>query len=631
MINYLLSSIGLAQNNGPVLYNAIIEGNEISVMALLHSAPHLSTVKSNADSYSDLLIIPELKNSIFSALLSKYSGYYYGSFSDRQISTALNHYISFRADDKLNILLDYCADADKRKVLVKTVQNGDLDLLNFLLKHEKISELAHFRNNGLLKRARSLALSNPETYVPLIERLLSVPGVLEVEQERIRIENDMRARASDSENSMGSKSNGQKRLLHALLSRYENKLKDGIDVILIEIKAYLECEYEKAPALDSNKNPLPLEYRGNYTTEELVAYYKNPIHTAYRYLMKPNPWIGTDSVYDTRVEGGRAANILNSHKQIMACIWLAITDQGVNLDDGFTISGNQNIFAENLAHFGRAHNWDYKRRIILSDGTAAEEFYDDLEGDKPTCGAGVEIRLIEAPYGHPYLSDPMCRELTPLVMRDFSIAHLVQSNGCDNLIDKLDKLPLVILNDIRQELSDILNLYEDYKERDLTALELQQKAISLSAEAKNLRAFIKKCELHFGAERIHSSCSIQHSMFDKPFSGYIPFIQNCTQEPLKAYGETLNAYLIERVAKLKELENSCSSQSCNMASSSSSSSSSDFIYSCQSSQRRGNKRVRNEESQIDDNQCVDDEASIKQAQASNQESSKRQRRGNPRR
>lgn len=115
-----------------------------------------------------------------------------------------------------------------------------------------------------------------------------------------------------------------------------------------------------------------------------------------------------------------------SHQREWA--WLVAVDAEVPPTDGYTLETRLDHFIDELAHIGRAHNWDNTRvktdnegTIILdADDNPITEEYDNLEGDKPSCFFGVKRRLFQSVQGHPLLKmltkDGIDEELRDLIL-----------------------------------------------------------------------------------------------------------------------------------------------------------------------------------------------------------------------
>ena len=81
-------------------------------------------------------------------------------------------------------------------------------------------------------------------------------------------------------------------------------------------------------------------------------------------------------------------------------MYLAAKDEDAPATHGFSIQTRIEHFFTELALIGRSHNWDSTR---INPRTEQEEYYDDLDADKPSCYGGVKKRLLQSVQGHPLL------------------------------------------------------------------------------------------------------------------------------------------------------------------------------------------------------------------------------------
>lgn len=377
----------------------------------------------------------------------------------------------------------------------------------------------------------------------------------------------MAERGQYNENSMQALSKNQIALVKVLKKHYEPIYQDkSWDVILIEIISYLESEYAKSPAKDTHGESLPLAYTEGLTPEQLKAYYQHRIHTAWRYLSVPNRWIFNESNSTILEDETRFANIDDDDKELICYLWLAINDEAVQLDEGFTVEGNKYVFAQNLGYLGRAHNYDKTRPLLDEDnhpktneqGEILEEYYDDLEGDKPTCERGVTQRLLEAAYGHPYIQDPAARPLSSIIVLNHMLQKLInhkeKRDDSDNLLERLNKLPLAILKALHFEISESLFLFEGELEHPLTEEENAIKIQTLTIPEEQLKRFIEDLKLFFTPQRINARTAVKHNAFKELcFKGYIPFVKHCAKNPLIAFSEQIYTFLKTKIGiKLAE-------------------------------------------------------------------------------
>ncbi|MFO1258958.1 MAG: ankyrin repeat domain-containing protein [Gammaproteobacteria bacterium] len=314
------------------------------------------------------------------------------------------------------------------------------------------------------------------------------------------------------------------------------------------------------PAHPNQNQALPLEYRADLNESALVAYYRHPIHNAYRYLSDRNPWMSPDAAFVHRHENGDGqAVISDADKVLMSYFWLALTDESVTLEEGFTLEGNKCVFAATIAELNRGHNCD--ERALYADEQAAYEHHtpgiqttraDNLGADKPSCSYGVTKRLLQSQYGHPHLTAPAARPLSLEIIRERMESLLIQSKAeeaaPDNLMDRLNKLDKKELTFVQQQLSDICFM-NDYDESDkiiLNEVETARVDSAIKTPRAQLDAFIEGTKLWFSKERIEErhdnpklSTGPGASDFFKDHTSYVAFIEACAQRPLVAFSETL--------------------------------------------------------------------------------------------
>jgi hypothetical protein len=202
----------------------------------------------------------------------------------------------------------------------------------------------------------------------------------------------------------------------------------GLELAFQSLVKALATRYEMNPAYHITETlepiPLPLlasDFKALSLDEcsresALRAYYQHPIHTAFRYLSKPNHWISPDAEhtqYDPQNPNLQWA-AFEEHIELIVTQWLAASDINFEPLDGFSLEGRIEHFINELAMTGRAHNWDQRRIKASSDETLTYDLhdnllwedYDDLQADKPSCSDGVRARLYQAVLGHAFFIVP---------------------------------------------------------------------------------------------------------------------------------------------------------------------------------------------------------------------------------
>ncbi|RUR06183.1 hypothetical protein ELY15_13470 [Legionella sp. km772] len=294
----------------------------------------------------------------------------------------------------------------------------NVDELRFLLTIPAVKNLAHQElNEGGFNELLRLAyhLGNSDAAV----LLLSLPAVRALAEQNNYYRNeargqlDLRRLARDRESSMHALTQGEQKRLEQAIKHYEPLIDEaGAAEIMNDLRNYLSAHYQQNPAclLSGEGQPiaLPLDFSQfkalalspKQQEEALKAYYKNPCHSAWRYLSKPNYWMHQQASYVYVDEQDRSLkwSSFAEYRFLIALCWLAAKDNAIPPADGHTLEGRIEHFIRELMLIGRAHNWDKTR---LNKGVWEE--YDDLEGDKPSCYSGVKRRLFQSVIGHPLL------------------------------------------------------------------------------------------------------------------------------------------------------------------------------------------------------------------------------------
>lgn len=161
----------------------------------------------------------------------------------------------------------------------------------------------------------------------------------------------------------------------------EQEIEDSFN----NLQEFLIAQYYKEPAKLSENTPLPLTWQEftcmKLSKEEynnaLLAYYNSQAHTKYRYFLDPNPWMNKKAEFvDRRIINGIsvAKACFDFYKPLIAQLWRAALAKN-NADIALN-------FTEAFSQLCRAHNTD------------EDEYF--IEGDMPSCSAGVTSRLFQA-------------------------------------------------------------------------------------------------------------------------------------------------------------------------------------------------------------------------------------------
>ncbi|MGE4348418.1 MAG: ankyrin repeat domain-containing protein [Candidatus Berkiella sp.] len=317
----------------------------------------------------------------------------------------------------------------------------------------------------------------------------------------------------------------------------------------------------------------PLNYEDNQNQSRLVAYYRHAVHNAWRYLSSENPWMSPQAQFiETLEDGGRRAIIDDLNKELISYFWIALNDETIQLEPGFSAEGNKNILAGIIALLNRGHNTD-ERALFLKDLRAFrnEEHgiktttADDLKADAPTCVYGLMKRLLQSQYGHPYINAPEAQPLSLEILQDRMIDQLIrtkeQDAEFDNLIDKLNGLVnKKVLEYIQEKIGEICDLLDDDNEKImLNEDEKKQYESIFSFPERQLQAFMERTMLWFGKERIEQQHNEKLKMvgsssvfLSKEHDSYKDFIEYCAENPLHAFAGIIYGHVNELLEKIKE-------------------------------------------------------------------------------
>lgn len=271
------------------------------------------------------------------------------------------------------------------------------------------------------------------------EILLTIPAVAELARAHdfYRREAcgglDLTALARDRESSMTALTSGEQKRLEAALKLYQPAIKErGAPALIQTLREQLKTRYQEQPARvrtgDGRELDLPFDWNdwqeqsatlsADTREQALQAYYQHQDHTAFRYLSKPNPWMAEHAPYTNRSNLG-GWSTFEEYQPLIAMLYLGACDEYTPPCDGHTLDTRLEHFIDELAHIGRAHNWDSSR----TNAQGVLEEYDDLRGDKPSCYSGVKRRLFQSVLGHPLLKiltmDDIKQELREYVREHF--------------------------------------------------------------------------------------------------------------------------------------------------------------------------------------------------------------------
>ena len=364
--------------------------------------------------------------------------------------------------------------------LIRRNDPGLRDDVSFLLNIPSVKALVHTAvTPGAPNELLRLALTTNNQGAA--ELLLNIPAVRQLAEANnyyraeARGRLDLRSLAQNRESSMTALSQGEQERLQDALLRYQPQIKqEGVDKIMHELRETLESRYAAKPAMlmkndkgilvpmqwdDFDKLNLPKEEREaareaaiklpmqweafqqialNEPAREagLEAYFQNKDHTAWRYLSKPNPWMheGASYVYVNPDNHDEKWSTFEEYQPEICLFYLGATDATSAPTESYTLATRLDGFIDELAHIGRAHNWDEQRikinpagePVLDEDANPIMEEYDDLDKDRPSCFSGVKRRLFQSVKGHALFSI-LTKEMIDEELRDVVRQHFKEN------------------------------------------------------------------------------------------------------------------------------------------------------------------------------------------------------------
>ncbi len=316
--------------------------------------------------------------------------------------------------------------------LIKLNDPEDIEAITFLIsipsvskrlyqplnKAQRYNHLLYLANDLGNKHARD-ALLTVSSVRTLVVKMAENPvrGLREglTEEERSTI----RALTNNPDSSVTPPTKDELVLQGRLDNEYERELNDrGVDSLIHELHREMIALYKKDPALDADGHSLPLTYaefealklKDEKRKQALIAYHKHPDHSAYRYLLSPNPFIDPSAPHARHAFNGDAiAAEYECEKRHIALLYLMMTDEAFQKGRPALKEEFLNAVADCLYETNRAHNKD---RHILKEvnGKTVQVLHHFVEeGDRPSCLAGVWRQLFQC---HKYLAlrmeHPIC-------------------------------------------------------------------------------------------------------------------------------------------------------------------------------------------------------------------------------
>jgi len=288
--------------------------------------------------------------------------------------------------------------------------------------------------NELLRLAMNQETSDNQPFTRLLMDVETVRAVAQANdfyRHERREGIDLRQLAASAESSMQDLNPRERKQLQDVEKHYQPVLNKS--KALADLKATMESNYEKNPAsieLNGRSIALPFKWQawqelrdtltGEQQKQALEAYYQHKDHTAFRYLLRPNPWINPKASFVQSCAGGYMSHS-REYEPLIALLYTAANDALTPPTKGYSVEDRIQGLINELAYCGRAHNWDGKQ-LIKRNGKEAYEDYDDLLPDNPSCIDGVKRRLFQSVQGHPLL-DFLTIEIINQEITEFARAH----------------------------------------------------------------------------------------------------------------------------------------------------------------------------------------------------------------
>jgi hypothetical protein len=317
--------------------------------------------------------------------------------------------------------------------------HGSVEDMRLLLNIPAVKQLAPMAVSGrgeneLLQLAVELNNTRAQSLlllIPQVHALAVANNFYRTEPVR-QVVVDLTAVARDPESSMRGLNADEQKIFTNALHAYEPTIQElGAGAVVDLLRQHLVRNYLFYPARFVNEAgeeiSLPLTWldfkKLTLTpTEETLAkqaYYQHSIHTVWRYLQKPNPWMHAQAqhVYFHSSHPQQKWSTFEHYLFEIALFYLGAIDTWQPAIDGFTLETRFAHFVQEIALIARAHNWD---KTIIKNGHRLE--CDDLMGDRPSCFSGVKRRLFQSVQGHPLFKIVTLNDIQQL-LNSFVHAH----------------------------------------------------------------------------------------------------------------------------------------------------------------------------------------------------------------
>lgn len=332
---------------------------------------------------------------------------------------------------------------------------------------------------------------------------------------------DLQRVIRNAESSMEPLSHEEEARLKAVKEHYKGQLKDdnAVNTTIEHLMHTIKALYDENPAVinhEGEKIKLPFHHKDwcelantlptHVRREALQAYYQHRTHGAYRYLLRPNPWIhARDALYALHCEDGLMSDSVR-FLPLIALLYVAAKDESSKpTDKDITVKARVEGLINELGYINRAHNWDKSRPCTINGKTKSEQ-YDDLEPDKPSCIDGVKRRLFLSVLAHPMLNlltkTHLFREAREFVMDQFKAYLSTHQEVVSQLKDAWD---LVAETGEQPDVLKQLNI--SYERQEQFIEDLKTKYGKQLTENETFLSYIKKlfsCQSTFA--KSHAAC-----------------------------------------------------------------------------------------------------------------------------
>ncbi|MCS5708508.1 ankyrin repeat domain-containing protein [Candidatus Berkiella cookevillensis] len=365
-----------------------------------------------------------------------------------------------------------------------SARNGHLAIVNRLLEFPAVVNNITADDNAALRWAYL------KGYHAVVNRLMQFPAVRAAVLAADNADENLRALAQNTENSMRALNLQEQGIVNALQKLYPDLDSKNISAIEKELKSlrnYLEkgCKAKRLHLIFSRRN-FQYQVDGIY-------------HQAWRYLFaRPNSWMSPEANFVEVTEQGRQSSIAEKDWHLLALIWRALTDKNIKLNaDNLALIENAQLtkeglaslelirrnliesFISTLALLARAHNYGDNQK-------------DNGKLDEPSCSMGVTQRLLTGLIGLEIAEKPDTRPIGA----DYLAARFKEqliTHEAKGLLPKLKNLSHAAL----KQLNELLDKF--IMENDGSVLD--ELVSILAFESQEVDAFIEEAKNYYGELR----------------------------------------------------------------------------------------------------------------------------------